>query len=599
MIKRILSFGLALSLTTSLSATAYAAEIETTEGTEIFSEIESTGSAEANEFVFLTQTDETQESTESLISVEETISDPTEDSIIPTTIPETEPTEVTTPSTEATEPTNSTEEATTEPTESSTFPTTQPETEPTQPSTTPEDYVTEPTNPSEDITDTEPTEPLIPTVLEIDTENIYEGMTKAYEDGYVPTIKDGYMSLVLPLIPSGAVHNDRVKVSLSLGSSASSPFVIANYEKVFELETIVPENSNIPQTLFLIHFDLKMSSERRDGVYPVTVNVFGYDEAGNAIAYIYTIYVTITDGKAETIKTTVETPTAEPVVYISKSEMLPEKPMAGEEFTLTITLKNSLTNKSIRNMLVTVDTGNMQINLLEDSNIFQINSISAGGDTTLTLRLMADTSLPAGKYTINFSFKYDSSKTLNLSSSGSAIIEVKQPANMELVMPRFSDSVTVGETIPLSLQVMNMGRDPMYNVRCVVSGFGFAPSNTGYIGKMEAGSSSTTKVDLYIIALNSSKGNENGSQYGDTTGTITLIYEDESGLEYQQETEFETTVKRPIVSITQTDNTQEVAEKAASQWWISALILGGVILAAGIVFFLIRQCRKKRFGKYL
>lgn len=587
MTKRILSFILALSLTASLSATAYAAEIETTEGTEIFSEIESTDS-----------TQETQESTESLISVEETISDPTEDSTIPTTIPETKPVEVTTPSTEATEPTNSTEDTATEPTESSIFPTTQSETEPTQPSTTPEDYVTEPTNPSEDITDTEPTEPLIPTVLEIDTENIYVGMTKAYEDGYVPTIKDGYMSLVLPLIPSGAVHNDRVKVSLSLGSSTSSPFVIANYEKVFELETIVPENSNIPQTLFLIHFDLKMSSERRDGVYPVTVNVSGYDEAGNAIACIYTIYVTITDGKAETIKTTVETPTAEPVVYISKSEILPEKPMSGEEFTLTVTLKNSLTTKSIRNMLVTVDTGNMQINLLEDSNIFQINSISAGGDTTLTLRLMADTSLPAGKYTINFGFKYDSSKTLSLSSSGSAIIEVKQPANMELVMPRFPDSVTVGETIPLSLQVMNMGRDPMYNVRCVVSGYGLAPSNTGYIGKMEAGSSSTTKVDLYIIALNASKGNENGSQYGDTTGTITLIYEDESGLEYKQEIEFETTVKRPIVSIAQTDNTQEEAEKTASQWWISVTILGGVILATGTTAILFRN-KKKRGGIYL
>lgn len=598
MIKRILSFILALSMTASLSATVYAAEIETTEGAVLFPGTELIDSTKVTEFVFPTQTEETQESTESLINAEEDISDPIEDSTIPTTIPVTEPIVVTAPSTEATEPTSITEEPATEPTELPTSPTTQPETDPTRPPTTPGDDVTMPTNPSDDITNTEPTAPVLPTVLEIDTENIYEGMTKAYEDGYVPTIKDGYMSLVLPLIPSGAVHNDRVKVSLSLGSSASSPFVIANYEKVFELETIVPENSNIPQTLFLIHFDLKMSSERRDGVYPVPVNVSGYDDAGNAIACIYTIYVTITDGKAETIQTTVETPTAEPVVYISKSEMLPEQPMAGEEFTLAVTLKNSLTTKSIRNMLVTVDTGNMQINLLEDSNIFQINSISAGGDTTLTLRLRADTSLPAGKYTINFNFKYDSSKTLNLSYSGTAIIEVKQPANMELVMPRFSESVTVGETIPLSLQVMNMGRDPMYNVRCVVSGYGFAPSNTGYIGKMEAGSSATTKVELYIIALNASKGNENGSQYGDTTGTITLIYEDESGLEYKQETEFETTVKRPIVSITQTDNTQEEAEKTASQWWISVLILGGVILAAGIIAVLFRK-KKKRGGLYL
>lgn len=580
--KKILSFILAFSLTASISATAYATETETAEASDNMSVIELPGFTENTESELLIQTEETQELNRPTLGGEDTTSAPTETSTILTTEPKTESTQVTIPSTE-------------EPTTVPTISATKPEETPTQPTTMPNDDETEPTNPSED---TEPTVPSIPTVLEIDTKNIYEGMSKAYEDGYVPTMKDGYMSLVLPLVPSGNIYNNEVKVSLSLGSSSSSPFVIANYEKVFNLETTVPENSQVPQTLFLITFDLKMSSERRDGVYPVTVNVSGYDEAGNAISCIYTIYVTITDGKAETITTTTEKPTAEPVIYISKSEMLPENPMAGEEFTLTVTLKNSLTTKSIRNMLVTVDTENMQLNLLEDANTFQINSIEAGGDATLKLRLRADTSLPAGKYTLNFSFKYDSSQTLNLSSAGKAIIEVKQPANMELVMPRFADSVTVGETIPLSLQVMNMGRDPMYNVRCVVSGYGFAPSNTGYIGKMEAGSSSTTKVDLYIIALNASEGNENGGQYGDTTGTITLIYEDESGIEYQQEMEFRTTVKRPIVTVTQTDNTQEEVEKAASQWWISVFILGGVILAAGITTILFKK-KKKRGGIYL
>lgn len=167
--------------------------------------------------------------------------------------------------------------------------------------------------------------------------------------------------------------------------------------------------------------------------------------------------------------------------------------------------------------------------------MFQVDKIPAGGETELTFRLGSDASIPAGKYNLNFTFNYDSSKTLNLSSSGSTIVEIHQPANMELVMPRFSQSVTVGETIPLSLQVMNMGRDPMYNVRCTVSGFGFAPANTGYIGTMDAGSSATTEVELYIIALNASQGNENGSQYGDTVGTVTLIYEDETGQEYRQE----------------------------------------------------------------
>ena len=462
----------------------------------------------------------------------------------------------------------------------------------------------QPTEPSQSTEPSQPTQPTvpskIPTAVEIDTEHIYHGMDRAYEDGYIPRISDDTMYLVLPLRTNGTLYKNEIKVSLELGASASAPFEIANYEKIFTLESVVPKDTEEFQDVFLVQFDVALSEKRYNGVYPVTVNISGYDEENNPINCIYTIYVTITDGQSTEAKPTApEVATAEPVVYISGSRVEPERAMAGEPFTLTVTLKNSLTTKFVRNMLIKVDTGNLHIDLLEDSDIFQIDRIPAGGETELTIRFKTDSSLPAGKYPINFSFSYDSSKTLNLSSSGTALVEIRQPANMELVMPRFADSVTVGETIPVNFQVMNMGRDPMYNVRCVVSGFGFAPSNTGYIGTMNAGTSASTKIDLYIIALNASKGNENGSQYGSTVGTVTLIYENENGEEFQQETTFETVVNRPIVQLQQTDNAEEEEQKAASQWWVSVLILGGVILAAALGIILVRKRQKNRGGAYL
>ena len=264
---------------------------------------------------------------------------------------------------------------------------------------------------------------------------------------------------------------------------------------------------------------------------------------------------------------------------------------------MTVTLKNSITTKFVRNMLVTVDTGNVQIDLEEDSNIFPVERIDAGGEVELTVHFSTDTSIPSGKYPITFSFKYDSSKTLNLSSNGASVVEIKQPANMELVMPRFSDSVSAGETVPMSFQVMNMGRSAMYNVRCVVSGYGFAPSNTGYIGTMEAGTSANTKVDLYIIPLNASEGNENGPQYGQTTGTVTLIYEDEAGQEYQQETTFDTTVNRPVVELPESNTEEEEEERRVGSWWISVGIMA-VLLAGAISAIMVLQ-KKKKGGRFL
>ena len=456
----------------------------------------------------------------------------------------------------------------------------------------------DPTEP-EQTEPTQPTVPEIPTVLEIDSSHIYSGMDMAYEDGYLPRMEGDVMHIVLPLRCSGALWDNKLDASVSLDTSASSPFVVENLQKTFYLETIVPKNSTEAQELYLVAFDIRLSEERNNGTYPVTINTSSFDYKGNALKTTFTLYITITDGKIQTpVVSQVDTPTAEPVVYISKTVIEPESVQAGESFTMTVTLKNSITTKFVRNMLVTVDTGNVQIDLEEDSSIFPVERIDAGGEVELTVHFSTDTSIPSGKYPITFSFKYDSSKSLNLSSNGASVVEIKQPANMELVMPRFSDSVSAGETVPMSFQVMNMGRSAMYNVRCVVSGYGFAPSNTGYIGTMEAGTSANTKVDLYIIPLNASEGNENGPQYGQTTGTVTLIYEDEAGQEYQQETTFDTTVNRPVVELPESNAEEEEEERRVGSWWISISILGLLIVAAvGLLFLKARK--ERRGGHYL
>lgn len=484
--------------------------------------------------------------------------------------------QVDTPPTEPTEPTSPTEPDTTTPTNPST-----------------------PTEPSDPTSPTEPSVPKIPTVLEIDSSHIYSGMDMAYEDGYLPQISGGTMKIVLPLKCSGGLWDDKLDTSISLDTSATSPFVVENFRKTFYLEAVTPKNGSESQEVYLVTYDIQLSDERRNGTYPVSVSTAGFDVSGNAVDTTFTLYITITDGKVEKVaQPVVDTPTAEPVVYISKTVLEPKTAQAGDSFTLTVTLKNSITTKSIRNMLVTVDTGNVLIDLEEDSNIFPVEKIERGGEVELTLHFSTEPAIPSGKYPISFSFKYDSSKTLNLSSNGSTVVEIQQPANMELVMPRFADSVSVGETVPVSFQVMNMGRSSMYNVRCIVSGFGLVPSNTGYIGTMEAGSSKTTKVELYIIALNASSGNENGQQYGGTTGTVTLIYEDETGQEYSQEATFETTVTRPVVQLPQNNTEEEKAEQRVSSWWVSVSILGGVILAAvGTILFI--RSKKRRGGIYL
>lgn len=441
---------------------------------------------------------------------------------------------------------------------------------------------------------TPPEEPILalPTALEIDTENIYRGMDKAYKDGYIPTVKDGMVYVVIPLIPSGEVYGDKITVTPDF-SGAGTTFVVSNYQKTVNLTEEKINNTEETRKLFYVDFELPLSASRANGTYPLIIKVKAYDMAGTPIDSQFTVYVNITDVPVE--ETPVfsggggSTPTAEPVVLISKCEITPEKTVSGEQFTMKLTLKNSLETKSVENMLVSIDTGNLQINIEDDSNVFQIKGIEKGGTTELEVHFSSDKSIPAGKYVVSFSFSYDSGQTLKLSSSGSVVVEIKQPANMELVMPKIPDKVNAGETLPLSFQVMNMGRDSMYNVRCEISGYGLLPVNTGYIGTMAAGTSSTAKIDLYIGSLLMSEDYTGSEKYGDTTGTVKLIYEDASGEEFCEEHEFETTIGSPIITGTVASANPEAEEEAAaSQWWISVLILL-VVIAAVAAFVILRR----------
>lgn len=150
--------------------------------------------------------------------------------------------QVDTPPTEPTEPTSPTEPDTTTPTNPST-----------------------PTEPSDPISPTEPSVPKIPTVLEIDSSHIYNGMDMAYEDGYLPRVSDGTMKIVLPLKCSGGLWDDKLDTSISLDTSAASPFVVENFRKTFYLEAVTPKNGSESQEIYLVTYDIQLSDERRNG----------------------------------------------------------------------------------------------------------------------------------------------------------------------------------------------------------------------------------------------------------------------------------------------------------------------------------------------
>jgi hypothetical protein len=437
-----------------------------------------------------------------------------------------------------------------------------------------------------------PEESVAPAVsLSIDNSNVYDGMDRAYKDGYTPAVKDGVATVILPLISSGEIKDHTIIATPGLGDATTAPFVYKNYQKTVSLQDN-PITGGRTVSSYLVRFDLPLASGRYNGIYPVTIDVQAQAADDSPIQQSFTTYVTITDGKdpnAAQPTPEPETPKSQPKVIVSSYSINPSPAMAGEEFAASVTLKNTSEKQSVQNMTVTVSCDCPNLTLQNDTSTIYIGKLSKGKTTDIELSYKADLATPAGQYNITLAIDYENSDAAALSSAGTVPITIDQPLRVEMETPQIPTEVNAGDTMPLSFQVMNMGRSAVYNVRIELSAPGLIPTGTAFIGNMEAGTAMPGEMDVFIGTKNMSEGYEGDDKYGNTNGTITLIYEDADGQEYTNETEFSTTINEPV--ITASNNEVEEEPEKASQWWISIVI--GIVVIAGLAAYVVIWKRRR------
>lgn len=498
----------------------------------------------------------------------------------------------------------------------------------------------------------------------IDNQNVYEGMENAYNKGYQPVCENGKVTLVLPLMCSGKMKQDKITASVDLGDTKDSPFVFRNYEKDFLCKPEYINGTEETKEIYLVSFTFDLSGSRVNGIYPVIINASGEDKNGNEIQKAFKNYVTITDGidkeeksqndskmgdgsqeteaeengndkgveivngndgtaendainseNAENDEAGIagipddvseaaepadaaglsepaaggedasseETPESAPVILVEKSVVSTGTAKAGEDFDVTVTLKNTSKTKSVQNMVATITVPSADFELKNNSNTIFIDKLGAEKTTDLSLTFHVGKSTVDGNYPIEVALSYDDSKANTLSSAGTFVVTVEQPLNVKLTMPAIAADLTAGDTVPLSFQVMNLGRSTVYNVRCDVTGDGLVQTKTAFVGNMESGNDGEGDSNIFISPM------EGENQYGKTTGTVTLTYEDAFGNEHSQEFTFDTSISKK-----QDDSSKDGGtEKRAMQWWVSIAVISAIIVFAVVSSVSYRMGKKK------
>lgn len=424
--------------------------------------------------------------------------------------------------------------------------------------------------------------------LSIDSNNLYDGMDHTYSQGYIPKVENGYVRLVLPLQCSGKLEGNCVKASLNLGDYENAPFVIKNYERnIYQDKYWVNNGSQLVES-FAAVFLLELKNERKNGSYPVVIDITAYDSSGSPILQSFTVYVNITDGQKQEndeADNDADEKRFAPKMIVGGCDFSKPELLAGDEFTANITLINTSKTESVRDLSITALTPADAIVFLEQSDTVYIESVSANDVCTVTYHLKVNANALQGQHELELQMSYADSQTNAYTCSGKIRIPITQPVKLQFDAPDIPSTVQVADIIETSVQVMNLGKGKVYNLRAILNADGLDAGQTIFIGDVEPGATGSGSVSVSVSGL--TKGD---SPYGKTDGIISFCYEDENGQEHSEDIAFQTTIESPFWGQSATK------EDRPEQWLMIMAMLVEMIIVCSAAFLVRRAKRRNMNG---
>jgi len=130
---------------------------------------------------------------------------------------------------------------------------------------------------------------------------------------------------------------------------------------------------------------------------------------------------------------------------------------------------------------------------------------------------------------VTLTVAYEDSQATAFTLTESLLLQVTQPVSFEFDEPDIPQTANVGDTLPLNLNVFNTGRSKLYNVMVKIEAPGLLPEGSAFVGNMDAGTSGTAELYVFVGTLAMSQGEEGNVQtdndadkYGYTNGSITI-----------------------------------------------------------------------------
>lgn len=338
------------------------------------------------------------------------------------------------------------------------------------------------------------------------------------------------------------------------------------------------------------------------GCYPLTFHAVYY-QGGALVETDIVTYINIKGSNpSDTLIKDENKQESNPRIIITGFKTEPETVYAGSTFMLTVSVKNTSADTTVKNVLFNLeatvegnDTTATYAAFLPTSGSSSVytDSITPGATYDMSIEMEAKSDLAQKPYVLTVNMKYDTDEQINIADTAHVSVPIKQEAKLDTssaeIMP---ESIAVGEQSNVMFSVYNTGKTTLYNVKVSYQSDTVDEGLT-YLGNIAPGA--TGSVDSMVTGI--------APDTGDGIVKAVISYEDEAGNETQVEKDLNLYVYEMSYEELDEDMNYEefVEEDGASQKKLPAVIIiaciAVIIVVIVIVIIVIRKKKKAKQHK--
>ena len=406
------------------------------------------------------------------------------------------------------------------------------------------------------------------------------------------------VNVVLPIVNMAKEDATDVIVTPVLDTDPENwPFDIEQSSYTVKLDRLAGENVNgdAMERRHEITCNFRTRKDVTSGYKKIAFNVQYTNSAGEQVNTTLNTYVKAVGAPGSGTGDTTSTPR----LIVTGFDTDPEQVRAGDNFTLTVHMKNTAKRTAVSNVEFTLKAATEGKDAdavyeaflpVAGSSTIYVESIPAGGTTDLVIDMKAKADLAQKPYVLNIDMKYEDEKLKEFTASSSVSIPVYQEARYEISEPEvMPSSIDVGSESNVMFSIYNTGKTTLYNVSVRFEGDSVS-GGEAFVGNIQSGG--TGNVDTMLTGV--------APTTDDGIIKAIISFEDNETNKTEVEKELTLYVSEPVYDdMDMNDYDMSDDTKSGLPIWAKILLVLVVIAAVVAAVIIVKKKKKARAASLL